>query len=65
MTDKDAVGKNLIIMCRFSLKYTAVLVVSKRLGHASVITAGGVYGHLLPGWQRQAANLFAKPMEEV
>ena len=42
----------------------SLLLVSKRLGHASISTTGDVYGHLLPGWQKEAANAFAKAMEE-
>ena len=41
-----------------------LLLVSKRLGHASIATTGDIYGHLLPGWQKEAANNFAKAMEE-
>jgi len=42
----------------------SLLLVSRRLGHASVSTTGDVYGHLLPGAQKEAANAFAKAMEE-
>ena len=42
----------------------SLLLVSKRLGHASLSTTGDIYGHLLPGWQKEAANNFAKAMEE-
>ena len=42
----------------------SLLLVSKRLGHTSISTTGNVYGHLLPGWQKEAANAFAKAMEE-
>ena len=42
----------------------SLLLVSKRLGHASVSTTGDIYGHLLPGWQKEAAFNFAKAMEE-
>ena len=28
----------------------SLILVSKRLGHASISTTGNVYGHLLPGW---------------
>ena len=41
-----------------------LLLVSKRLGHASVATTGDIYGHLLPGWQKEAASAFAKAMKE-
>jgi integrase len=39
-------------------------LVSKRLGHASVSTTMDIYTHILPGWQREAANVFAKAMEQ-
>jgi integrase len=39
-------------------------LVSKRLGHASVSTTMDIYSHILPGWQREAADAFAKAMEE-
>jgi len=42
----------------------SLLLVSRRLGHASVATTGDIYGHLLPGWQKEAANAFAKAMKE-
>ena len=42
----------------------SLLLVSKRLGNASIVTTGDVYGHLLPGWQKEAANAFAKAMRE-
>jgi len=42
----------------------SLLLVSKRLGHASISTTGDVYGHLLPGWQKEAANAFAKAMRD-
>lgn len=42
----------------------SLLLVSRRLGHASISTTGDVYGHLLPGWQKDAANNFARAMEE-
>ncbi len=38
----------------------SLLLVSKRLGHATIATTGDIYGHLLPGWQKEAANPFAK-----
>ena len=40
-----------------------IVVVSKRLGHATVSTTSDIYAHSLPGWQRQAAEAFAKAME--
>ena len=42
----------------------SLLLVSRRLGHASVATTGDVYGHLMPGAQKEAANAFAKAMEQ-
>jgi len=39
------------------------VLVSKRLGHASVSTTMDIYSHILPGWQGEAANAFAKAME--
>ncbi len=42
----------------------SLLLVSKRLGHASIATTGDVYGHLMPGQQKEAANAFAKAMKE-
>ena len=42
----------------------SLLLVSKRLGHASIATTGDIYGHLLPGWQKEAANAFAKTMRD-
>ena len=41
----------------------SVVIVSKRLGHASVSIAEDIYAHSLPGWQKQAAEAFAKAME--
>jgi len=40
------------------------VLVSKRLGHASVSMTLDIYGHLMPGWQREAAEVFAKAMEQ-
>ena len=34
------------------------------MGYASVSTTGDIYGHLLPGWQKEAATNFSKAMEE-
>ena len=42
----------------------SLLLVSRRLGHASVATTGDVYGHLMPGAQKEAANVFAQVMEQ-
>ena len=39
-------------------------LVSKRLGHASVSTTMDIYSHILTGWQKEAANAFAKAMEQ-
>ena len=39
------------------------VVVSKRLGHANVSITTNVYAHVLPGWQRQAADAFAHAMD--
>ena len=36
-----------------------VKVVSERLGHASVTVTLGIYAHVMPGDQRQAAARFA------
>ena len=41
-----------------------LLLVSKGLGHASVAMSGEIDGRLLPGWQKEAANAFAKAMEQ-
>ena len=41
-----------------------LLLVGKRLGHASIATTGDIYGHLLPGWQKEAADAFAEAMEQ-
>ena len=40
------------------------VVVSKRLGHASVSMTLDIYGHTIPGWQRTAAEAFAKAMRQ-
>jgi len=40
-------------------------VVSQRLGHASAVVTMTVYAHVLPGSQREAANLFAQLIEEA
>ena len=42
----------------------SVVIVSKRLGHASVSITEDIYAHSLPGWQKQAAEAFARAMEE-
>ena len=41
-----------------------IVVVSKRLGHSSVSVTSDIYAHALPGWQKQAAEAFARAMEE-
>jgi len=38
-------------------------LVSKRLGHASVAMTMDIYSHILPGWQKEAADQFAKAMQ--
>jgi integrase len=40
-----------------------VHVVSQRLGHASPVITMSVYAHVLPGSQREAADLFAALVE--
>ena len=40
----------------------SVVIVSKRLGHASVSTTADIYAHSLPGWQKQAAEAFSQAM---
>jgi integrase len=42
-----------------------VHVVSERLGHASPVITLSVYAHVLPGSQREAANLFARLVKEA
>ncbi len=44
---------------------TNPVVVSKRLGHANVSITLNIYGHVLPGWQKEAAAAFAGAMEEA
>ena len=39
-------------------------VVSERLGHANTAITMRVYAHALPGWQAEAADEFARIMEE-
>lgn len=39
-----------------------IVVVSRRLGHSSVTTTLDVYGHSIPGWQKEVANAFAQTM---
>ena len=40
------------------------VLVSKRLGHSSVSMTLDIYAHLMPGWQREAAEVFAKAMNQ-
>ncbi len=40
------------------------VLVSKRLGHSTVSMTLDIYGHLLPGWQREAADAFARLMDQ-
>ena len=42
-----------------------VYVVSQRLGHASPVITLSVYAHVMPGNQRQAADLFARLVREA
>ena len=42
-----------------------VHVVSQRLGHASAVVTMTVYAHVLPGNQREAADLFARIVGEA
>jgi integrase len=42
-----------------------VHVVSQRLGHASPVVTMTIYAHVLPGSQREAANLFARLIGEA
>jgi len=42
-----------------------VHVVSQRPGHASAVVKMTVYAHVLPGSQREAANLFARIIREA
>jgi len=40
-------------------------VVSQRLGHASPVVTMTIYAHVLPGNQREAADLFARLIGEA
>lgn len=40
------------------------VLVSKRLGHSTVSMTLDIYGHLMPGWQKEAAQVFARAMEQ-
>ena len=46
-------------------KGAPVKVVSERLGHASATITLQVYAHVMPGNQRQAADLFASLITEA
>ena len=39
-------------------------VISERLGHANTGITMKIYAHALPGWQAEAADEFARIMEE-
>ncbi len=41
----------------------SVVVVSQRLGHADPSITLRIYGHVLTGWQKEAAQAFAEAME--
>ncbi|MAX18248.1 MAG: hypothetical protein CL709_00030 [Chloroflexi bacterium] len=40
------------------------VLVSKRLGHSSVSMILDIYAHLMPAWQRETAEVFAKAMNQ-
>ena len=40
-----------------------IVLISKRLGHSSVSMTLSIYGHLLPGWQKEVATAFAKAVK--
>ena len=40
-----------------------IVVASKRLAHSNVSVMSDIYAHSLPGWQKQAADAFARAME--
>ena len=42
----------------------SIVTVSKRLGHASTSITADIYAHSMPGWQKEAANAFAKAMRQ-
>jgi integrase len=46
-------------------KGVPIKVVSERLGHASPTITLGVYAHVMPGNQREAADLFARLIGEA
>ena len=41
------------------------LVISRRLGHSKPSMTMDIYGHLMPGRQRQAAESFANAMKAI
>ena len=41
------------------------VMISKRLGHSDPSMTMDIYGHLMPGWQRQAAESFADVMRAI
>ena len=41
------------------------VMISQRLGHSSPSMTLDTYGHLMPGWQREAAESFAGAMRRV
>ncbi len=41
----------------------SLVLVSKRLGHASVTTTADIYAHVSGGWHKEAARAFAKAMK--
>ena len=41
------------------------VMISRRLGHSSPSMTLDTYGHLMPGWQREAAESFAGAMRRI
>ena len=41
------------------------VMISKRLGHSNPSMTLDIYGHLMPGWQREAAESFASAMRRI
>ena len=41
------------------------VMISQRLGHSSPSMTLDTYGHLMPGWQREAAESFAGAMRRI
>ncbi len=73
---REALGADALPMIRLhDLRHThatilllarePVHVVSQRLGHASAVVTMTVYAHVLPGSQREAADLFARLVKEA